>query len=286
MRNNFKTRGFTLIELLAAVSILVVIVTIVGMIFAESDKAWTTGTQRVDKNMSGRAALNLIAHDLQYVVVDDIITMNVGLDRDTYEPPADSSVSYGFANSELTFASINNDPTDAGSPERAVREVFYYVRQYRSSVAADDTDYTHFKLMRGYYADQILAAADSHCYKNAEWCTDPDDPIYGDGLDRPGSDVVCENVAGFAVYAADPWISVFEEGTSLMRNFYSADYSNMPPPYVDICLELLNDRPARQIADLIDSGMSYTNVLEKNVTRFTTRVYLQNWDRRWSPETP
>ncbi len=274
MRNDFKRRGFTLIELLAAISILVVIVTMVGMIFAESDKAWTTGTQRVDKNMSGRASLNLIAHDLQYVVVDDIITMNVGLDR--YTPASDS---YEFANSELTFASLNNDPTDASVPERAVREMFYYVRE---NPDVDDM----YQLMRGYHSDEILDDPAEHCYQNPGWCTDPDDGM--GGLNRAGiaAQVVCENVSGFAVYAADPWVSTFEEGSSMLRSFYSADYSNMPPPYVDVCLELLNDRPARQIAELIDSGASYTNILQKNVTRFTTRVYLQNWDRRWSPEIP
>ena len=269
MRTHSKKRAFTLIELLAAVSILVVIVTIVGMIFAESDKAWTTGTQRVQKNMSGRAAINLITHDLQYVLVDDLITMNVGFDRNS--PTSDS---YDFVNSELTFASLNNDPTESSDPERAVREYFYYVRP--------TTDY-RYQLMRGYCSDSILSASDDHCYKNIEWCLDDDD---FDGISRSliSAQVVCENVSAFAVYVPDPSISVFEDGINLMREYYSVDYSNMPPPFVDICLELLNDRPARQIADLIDSGMSFTNVLEKNVTRFTARVYLQNWDRRGSPE--
>ena len=276
MRTHSKKRAFTLIELLAAVSILVVIVTIVGIIFAESDKAWTTGTQRVQKNMSGRAAINLITHDLQYVLVDDLITMNVGFDRNS--PTSDS---YDFVNSELTFASLNNDPTESSDPERAVREYFYYVRP--------TTDY-RYQLMRGYCSGSILSASDDHCYKNIEWCLDDDD---FDGISRSliSAQVVCENVSAFAVYVRDPSISIFDESLppNMLREYYS--YSNAPPPYLDICLELLSEKAAKQIADiesisppLPDEDDIVEDILEKNVTRFTARVYLQNWDRRGSPE--
>ena len=55
-----KKNAFTLIELLASISILMVIVTIVGVVFTESDRAWTLGTNRSDNNLAARAALIMI----------------------------------------------------------------------------------------------------------------------------------------------------------------------------------------------------------------------------------
>ena len=114
-----------------------------------------------------------------------------------------------------------------------------------------------------------------------------------DGISRSliSAQVVCENVSAFAVYVRDPSISIFDESLppNMLREYYS--YSNAPPPYLDICLELLSEKAAKQIADiesisppLPDEDDIVEDILEKNVTRFTARVYLQNWDRRGSPE--
>jgi prepilin-type N-terminal cleavage/methylation domain-containing protein len=247
--------AFTLIELLAAVTILVIIVTIMGRIFTESDRAWTLGTIRSDNNLAGRAALSMIAHDLQYAVADKTLTFIAQKDR--Y-----SLTSYGFENDETCFVSIENDSSDGN---RAAREVFYYVRE-------NPAGSKRYELMRGYYSSALsdAASASSHCYFNPNWYKNTADG----GVGRPGtSRFIAKNVAGFAVFARKP-------NGQLIRDYYSGTpaYTNRLPGYVDVCIELLNDRDARQAADLQLRGLSYTNFVADRVVRHVARVYFTNRD--------
>ena len=250
-----RAAGFTLIELLASITILIVIVTMLGRIFTESDRAWTLGTNRSDNNLAGRAALNMMAHDLQYAVADRLLTFSCQKDR------YDLS-SYGFENDEVCFVSIENDSSDGA---RAVREVFFYVRE-------NPPGSKRYELMRGYYSDALTdpGTAPLHCYFNPNWYKNTSDG----GAGRPGSSrFIAKNVAGFAVFARTP------DGT-LVRDYTSSDtaYSNRLPGYVDIAIELLNDRDARQAADLQLRGLPYTNFVADRVVRHVTRVHFDNRD--------
>jgi uncharacterized protein (TIGR02599 family) len=118
--------GFSLIELLAAMAILMVIVVMMTTIFSNSDRVWDMGTGRANNCSDGRAAMNMMAHDLEYAVADDILTFVID-----YGPASQNAVgrsdltTYGFTNSEVCFVSFEqNLPEDAG---RTAREVHYYV---------------------------------------------------------------------------------------------------------------------------------------------------------------
>ena len=257
-----KKNAFTLIELLASISILMVIVTIVGVVFTESDRAWTLGTNRSDNNLAARAALSMISHDLQYAVADDVLTFATRKDRwaiSTFEFDCD----------ETCFVSIQHDSSD---DNRAAREVFYYVREAPA-------DSRRYELMRGYYSGALLTAPDDHCYRKRDWYEGS----------RPGSSrFIVKNITGFAVYVPNP-----TDG-ELTRDYYSAaelagyaDSSNRVPEYADICIEILPDREARQAADLwkraeasgspalLDRAKEF--VRDKS-TRYATRVYFHNRD--------
>jgi len=261
-----KKNAFTLIELLASISILMVIVTIVGVVFTESDRAWTLGTNRSDNNLAARAALSMISHDLQYAVADDVLTFATRKDR------WDIST-FDFGCDETCFVSIQHDSSD---DNRAAREVFYYIREAPA-------DSRRYELMRGYYSGALLTAPDDHCYGNREWYEGS----------RPGSSrFIVKNITGFAVYVPGA------DG-ELTRDYYSYPGSpefdssihitNRVPEYADICIEILPDREARQAADLwmraeaagappsalFDRAKEF--VRDKS-TRYATRVYFHNRD--------
>jgi hypothetical protein len=224
-----------------------------GRIFTESDRAWTLGTNRSENNLAGRAALSMIAQDLQHAAADKQLTFKTQKDRYDLE-------SYGFENDEACFVSIENDSSDG---QRAAREVFFYVRE-------NPPDSKRYELMRGYYSSAITSAAPSHCYFNPNWYKNPSDG----GAGRPGdSRFIAKNVAGFAVFARKP------DG-KLTRDYLSSTpaYSNRLPGYVDVAIELLNDRDARQAADLQLRGMPVTNFVAARVVRHVTRVYFNNRD--------
>jgi len=64
--------------------------------------------------------------------------------------------------------------------------------------------------------------------------------------------VVCNNVAGFAVYVERPLVNplVFTRTPTYTNDFFSGrnTSSNRLPRYMDIALELLNEKEARQAA--------------------------------------
>jgi len=247
--------GFTLIELLAAMTILLIIVWMMATIFTETDRAWNVGTGRAANNTEGRAALQMIAHDLEYAVADDILTFHMGPDRDGISP-------FGFDSDEVCCASIQHDSSDGN---RAVREVHYYIKETTNSTG-------RFQLQRGYFAGTIVSNAALHCYRNRDWWRS----IPDGGAGRPPSQVIAENVVGLAFYCPDP-----ASPSDMIRAYDSQDAVNQDqlPPYVDVLLEVLNEREAEQAEQMVASGLpdqSIKEFVERNLQRHSTRVYFQN----------
>lgn len=263
----YRKQAFTLIELLAAVGILMIIVTLVGVIFTESDRAWTLGTNRSDVNLEGRAALNMIAHDLQYAIAyandDPEYQVHFLGRRDKYDLK-----SYGFPNDEVSFVSLQNDSSDGN---RAVREVFYYVRE----MEVDSTPIGRYELVRAYYDDEIFDGPSTgidHCYYATDCSTDTADPdLWTESRPTDTAHFIARNVSGFAVYS----YTNNGEVTSFMNTADPAQ-SNRLPEYVDVCLELLPERRAKQAAAL--PAATVTNFVTRHSMRYATRVYFHNRD--------
>lgn len=115
-------------ELLCAMAILIIIVLMMSVIFTESDRSWTLGTNRVMNNASGRAMLDMIAHDLQYAVADNYLTFRMGQDRGDN---GGCYKTYNFINSEICMVSLEDDAAVASTQaeQRTACEVCYYVTQ-------------------------------------------------------------------------------------------------------------------------------------------------------------
>ena len=260
--------GFTLIELLAAVTILMIIVWVMARIFSETDRAWNLGTGRANNNVEGRAALQMMTHDLQYAVADRLITFYMGENRDATVKP------FGFDPiDELCCVSIQNDSSDGN---RAVTEVHYYMTESTNATGQGSGKY---QLQRGIYTSAVSSnlTATLHCYHNRNWWK----PRSAGGAGRPqGSQVIAENVAGLAFYYPDP-----DDKGQMLRagedEYDSADPLNNDelPDYVDVLLEVLNDREAEQVAQMQETGLPDETIeefVERNSRRYTTRVYFHN----------
>lgn len=229
--------GFSLLELLCSMAILMVIVLMVSTIFAESDRTWTLGTNRADNNATGRAAVNMIANDLEYAVADKMLGFRMRPDPNAINP------NYGFANSEICFVSLQNNC--ASNSTRTALEMAYYVEATNSAPPYG----ARLELKRAYYDSQIVIAPGQHCYGTNTWF----DQTKG-GAGRPAVNVVganvgllAQNVTGLGFYG--PGGASFYDSTDPS----SSNTFNRLPPFVDIWLEILNDRPAAQVGH---SGMS------------------------------
>ena len=262
-----RTAGFSLVELLAAIAILMVIVGIMGMVFTESDRAWNVGTGRVTNMSEGRAALNMIAHDLQYAVADKTLTFRLRPDKDGVR-------AFGAPCDELSFVSLQHDSSE--SP-RTAREIAYYVVVNKKTDPSGRLLNYNYQLLRQDVGDAISesGSADAHSYKNRSW--------WESRVSGTARSVLSENVASFTVYAA-PNSAAPKTAGDLTEDYDSAASSatsNQLPWFVDICLELLNERDALQAARMAtefgsDADQRVVGFVQKSVRRYTTRVYFQN----------
>lgn len=275
--------GFTLIELLSAMAILIIIVMMMTRIFVESERAWQLGVGRAEINTEGRAALNMIAHDLQYAVADNILTFAMGHDRRIDSGDADAeadATSYGFKNDEICFVSLQHDSTGEDTP-RTAREIHYWVREMKDS---DGNKLGRYELLRGYFSSSLVGENyEDHCYHNREWWKDRSDG----GAGRPtyfSQGVVAENIAAVAFFAPN------ELGT-IGRYYRSAEnteamHTNRLPQYVDIYIEALSDMDAEKAGHMKwlavnrpSWGVTEDDMkgfVEKSIRRYTTRVFFHN----------
>ncbi len=255
---NASAEAFTLVELLCAMAILMVIVLLMSMIFEDTERAWALGTGRAENNMSGRAALNLLAHDLQYGVADDLLTFSMRKDRlglTTYD-------SY-YETDEICVVSLQDSSADG---LRTAREVYYWVEEqpgfpYR------------FQLMRGIYTNALcdMPYVYDHSYSNALWYDNPRPG--GPGATDPGTNsVIGVNVAAFGAMAPDG-------NGVIVHDYLSSDPVNEDrmPEYIDVYIETLTDRDAKRAASVMNyDAAACHDFIKKNARRYATRVYFHN----------
>jgi hypothetical protein len=127
------------------------------------------------------------------------------------------------------------------------------------------TPLNRYELVRGcrpVAGDMPTNAADN-CYWNRQWYDEdrPTDPSH--------QAVLADNVAALAFFKPDA-------GSGGTFVYDSQTHSNLLPRYVDIYLELLPERAARQAALMMDGVGDWTNHVERHAERYTTRVFFRN----------
>ena len=108
-----RNSGFTLIELLATVTIVALLVAFLGQVFSQASIAWERGTQQVIRNANAKAALEIIARDLEMAVVDE----QFGFYKDRRGEPGWAIVDFD----DLYFITMGGRPTEDERSYQAVR---------------------------------------------------------------------------------------------------------------------------------------------------------------------
>lgn len=258
-RHNVK--AFTLVELLCAMAILMIIVLLMSMIFEDTERAWALGTGRAENNMSGRAALNLLAHDLQYGVADYLLTFCMRKD------PGLTTYGTYYDADEVFVVSLQDSSADG---LRTAREIYYWVEQ--------QPGYTYrYQLMRGVYTNALCDAAyvNNHSYSNVTWYDDnprPGTPA----ATHPGTNaVIGVNVAAFGVMAPNGNGVIVHDYVSSDTNVLENNNDRMPE-YIDVYVETLTDRDAKRAASIMPGTAACHDFVRKNARRYATRVYFHN----------
>ncbi len=238
--------GFTFIEMLAVITILMGILIFIGMIYSEVDRVWFLGTDSAKSSTLGRAAIDLIAHDLRTTVTDTNMAFYFDFDRET-------NTTYGVGNHELMFVAI---PTDLNNSNRCAVQIGYWVRTLTNR-------YLRHELVRGYVCiTNPDAFSPDHCYDNPSWFLEPDVIVRRSNFCA----VVAEQVAAFRL------LGMTTGGLTLAYNSMSNEHQL--PVFLDVYLELLPERHAQRSADMVERGLNITNYVEQHTRRFTTRVHF------------
>jgi prepilin-type N-terminal cleavage/methylation domain-containing protein len=262
-----EKHGFTLLELLASIALLSIIVVSMSKIFAESDRAWTLGTARATCSADGRAALNILEHDLQYAAAgcytnpyETNISCNLTF---SLVNSATSPELFGLKNSELRFISLKNKSTN--THPRAAMQIVYWVRT--------NAWQTYDLVKSETYAYDESGANVWRCYDNPTW--------YNAAGVKGNDGLIAENVTAFyceATVFTSPTTTASGLTTtntyeSLAPRISGIDATNTLPHYVDVMLEMLSESDARQLQK---TGGDKRAFIEKRARRFTTRIYFNN----------
>jgi len=256
-----KRKGFTLIELMAAMLILIIIVMMMVTVFNDAEKMWYLGTDRTMNCISGRAAMNLITHDLEHAAADDVLTFVTRPDRD-------GTSFYGtpLTYDEICFVSLQNDSADGC---RTAREIFYYVTTNSTPASPAQPG----NLMRGYYSAAISSTNyQKHCYLNRNWYNEgPLNPGRNNSNPRP----IVEHVVALSFLAPT------NQNGYCGNDYYSTNSYNYSsnfvlrdslPEYVDVFLEVLDESDALKLSGVTNK----VAFVERNARRYSTRVYFHN----------
>lgn len=261
-------RGFTLIELLSSIAILSIVVIMMAAIFSESDKAWNHGTGRAINSTEGRAALSMLVHDLETAVADDVLTFMLRPDKN-----GSAIATYGFTNSEINLVSLQHDSSEG---DRTARQIQYYL-------LADTQPYgTRYQLKRR--AEGPAVGNTNNCYWNPTW--------FDDRRGNAADGIMAENVVALAFrvpqpggrgpsggYRDDYWFAGGSSFSNLPSVYSQTQMTNLPP-YVDVYLEIVNDREAKQLAELGrrfgGTSTQAKEFVERHARRHTARVFFQN----------
>lgn len=234
-----RRNGFTAIELVAAVTVLLLIASMIGMIFAKGDRIWTRGTHAARHRNAGRMAMDWLAQDIGQAIADDWFPFVIG---------AGGTNVFGDTCDELLCVSMTSPGADGTN--RAASAVGYRVAP-SAEVAPD------FSLVR--MVRPVSNHLDETAADNVYWRTNWVDEAAWDV-----SGIVARHVTAFRLSCPHP------DGVVARAYDSRSDATNRPPTFVDVFLEVLPEEQAMQLTRLPEDR--HPEFIERHAVRYTARI--------------
>ncbi len=256
-------QGFTAIELVTALTILMGITAMLGIILARGNRIWSDSTEAARTRQAGRRVLELLTRDLESSVTDELFPLLVDA--------SDPDLHIGeYISSRLRFVTLGTIGYDGMAQQRVASAVGYWIEPTQIPNAGG------FTLVRGtlHQTNVHVEAADDNLY----WQTNIFD--YVEDHDHPfaESEPIANHVSALRIFwPADEQVRELADDYT----YDSREHTNRPPPFLDIFLELLTPSDARQLARLTEPDRQAAFV-DQRAIRYTTRVALGNrWGRAY-----
>lgn len=260
-----KIRAFSLIELMVSMAILTVLIVVLMSMVDGATRLWRHSENRVDSYREARAAINMIADDMNSVLISTntiffLLDYNDKLPSTASTAPTASSIFFLSAqpkeSQETSLAPPQNssdlcligyflayDKVTSGSPAPSLNIYRYFV----SSGKAFET-----------IQQQKLLAETLSTAPTAASLT--------------GAEVLARNVSSFKIRAFSVDYSANPQG--VVTPFKQNKFTPIPD-FVDIELTALNNGSVKRFKNKSDWTNTNSPTYQQNARKFKTRVYLR-----------
>lgn len=207
-----KKRGFTLIELLAAMTIMVILVIIVSSMIASATRTWDAGQNDIAAGDAGKTVLDMLWRDANGAMVNEYLPLLVIYDEYNTAP-------YLGINSALFFVS-NVLKRDSQDNKKDWREIAYFIildTDGRGALVrypgSSGSTMASFMGSDGALRDQLRIEGVIDTQRST----------------KDDVEVLAQNVYSFEVDPAG------------YASYYTKDFNNALPAFIDVKLMILND---------------------------------------------
>lgn len=229
-----RTQAFTLIEILAAMAVLSLIVLILGSLFDQTTKAWTSSEGRVVSADLGRSVLDEVYRDVMGSVADDILPFAVNRNYAVVDGSAiDAFAGEKIGRSDTLRLVGAVAPRSTGTEDNDLLDVTYWMATRTNKLGVVSG------VLRRRASNILFPPEPSNGL--VDYVSGGPLDMYVKLFDRPffispdeDTEVVVDNVYSFEVTA-------YDENLNEIGDYYSKNHGDMQPARLDIRLVLLSD---------------------------------------------
>ncbi len=246
--------GFTLIEVLAALTVLSVMVMLLGRLFNDSSKAWSTGTARADIDNAARSTFDFLSQEIGQAVVDDLIPLVVTSNATTND--------LGLQSDAIRLVALCNKAERRQTTSTTYRDsqaLLYFV----SEVSTNQTAGLWRRTSEKFDIGGILAKAYA---KNTSWLTD-----LSMTTATFDANVIAPEVIRLKVSVTTTNVTATAQQT--FTNGYDSETHGLPL-WMDLYLELMSAQDVTRAALL--TGAARSEYIRQKARRYSGRIFFQN----------
>ncbi len=269
-RARFGTRAFSLIELMVAMSILVVLIVILMGMVDGATKLWKINENRVDSYREARAAINLMAADINSMIVSTNRAF-FSLDRAEKLPstalPVGEANNIFFLTAQAKAAQDTNSKPTASKPANASDAcvVGYFLGYDKITSGSPENSRNIYRY--------FLSSGETHKNIKAGVLLSDTLTTTPSSSSPTGSEVLARNVTDFKLHAYTVDYTP-QSPTGVVRKFVQTNETPIPD-FIDIELTALNNEAAKRFRQDSDWEDKNSATYKNNVRTFKTRVYLR-----------
>lgn len=242
-----RSAAFSVLELLVAMAVLSVLIVLMMNMVDSATKLWRQTENSVDAYREARAAMTVMARDLQYAVVGT----NYGWIRFNVNSGA-ATTNYGSNVFFLTSLPLNAQKSDSKSD---ICEVGYFLGLDRTA-ASTNRSLNLYRYFRS--SDQTFSNLSNS------------NPFSSVAIGATGEELLARNIVAMKI------TPVSTNSSGQWDTTYNPTKEAPLPQLVEISLTAINQDLAKKLNGTSDWTETNSPLMKQAIQTFTTRVFLQN----------